>query len=191
MKHLFQRFKTSSYFIPSVVGSVVIIVLFYTALHTHHSPATTTQLIPYFTEKYSLTFKYPETYSLQKVASKQKGVLELYVISSKDHGETPQGGEGYPSITITIYDNSKANYDIVRWLKESSDANFNLSDGTFNKATVAGKEAVFYKHDGLYNNQVVAFIHNKTIIVISGAYLNLSDPIVTDFFTVVNTVKVN
>lgn len=99
------------------------------------------------------------------------------------------GTEGPISITVDVFSNVPKTGEVISWVGENLEYNFQLSNGKYETGNVGGAKAVFYKIDGLYPAEVVVFRHNDKFVMITGQYNSELDPIREEFNRILETIE--
>lgn len=136
-----------------------------------------------------LSFVQPEGYDITRAEDTQVGRYS-YILSREEDRVVPEYGEGAPALTIDIF--RDANESNVReWLESNDVSNINLMMGDVLETKVDSEDALAYEWDGLYRGRSVAFEYEGSIVLISGTYLEASDPIYEDFDQLVSSIKLD
>ena len=149
----------------------------------------------YSNEEYGISFQYLSNYFLEEKEVGDRHRKHYQIIITEDteenrrlrEGEETTPREGPTAMTIDIYQNNIDKLPLYKWLTETNQSNFKLSDGSYMSITLASKEAVSYSWNGLYQGDTVALEHSDNIIALSVTYLNLEDKIRAVFKNVVLT----
>ena len=116
----------------------------------------------------------------------QSIVLMQYEDSIKD---MPVGGEGPPTITISIFKNTKKQQSRA-WADEHKQySNINLKMGDVTEAVVGGANAICYMADGLYASENVVVAHGENVYVISGMFLDAESSLRKDFAPFIESIR--
>ncbi len=96
-------------------------------------------------------------------------------LASTDAREEP------PTLSVTVFDNPDA-LDVDAWVK-TYEAISNFKQGTSKpfSTTLAGHEGILYNADGLYASSNIVVPYNGKIFLLTGTYLERTDPIYRDF----------
>jgi hypothetical protein len=141
----------------------------------------------YVSNEYNFSFEYPLNYDLLEAAGTDSNRYSI-VLARMDNNPVPQNGEGSTAITVDIFDNPSST-NAEEWVKGEMASNFNIATSGLEETTVDGIPALTYEWDGLYRGRSVAVSHDGSIILISGTYLEQSDPIYADFDEVVDSFE--
>ncbi len=141
----------------------------------------------YDSEKLGVRFKYPTKYFVEtkELGDGHRGHLTIILTEDTEEnrlvreGKSP-GREGPTAITFDFYQSPEESTPIG-WMKRDGASNFKLSDGTFEKITLAGKEGVSYSWDGLYEADTVVVAHQDYIVSMVVTYISPIDEIRKDF----------
>jgi len=151
----------------------------------------------YNSDKYKISFSYPETYFVTEGIAPGSALREHVSVMLVEDTEFNrklmageiEGTEGPIAITFDMYQNNTDKQSLLGWMNNASVSNFKLSNGTHTLTSVAGAEAVKYIWDGLYQGDTTAFIHGDYIVAASVTYLTPEDQIRKDYEEVLKTVK--
>lgn len=146
----------------------------------------------YMSPAYGIVFAYPDTYALQEreVGNGERYHYTITLIDKEALANVPQNGEGPPAITIDIFQNNLDQLGIEAWVRGTSFSNFKLSpDGLISSTAVAGVPALTYAWDGLYRGESVVFAHNDNILMAGVQFLDRTDQIVTDFYSLLASLE--
>lgn len=149
----------------------------------------------YSNDIYGINFEYPANYFLEEreVGTGERGHYQIMLTEDTEEnrrlrqGEATIAREGPTAITIDFYQNNIEKLELYKWLTETNQSNFKLSDGSYMSLTQSGKEAVSYTWDGLYTGDTVALLYKDNIVALSVTYLGPDDEIRKDFKNVVLT----
>lgn len=143
---------------------------------------TSTGINLYANGAYGISFPYSESYL---VSEGERGTPERphysIVLTHEDNADLPIGGEGPPTISIDIYDNSVNPKSLENWIATTPESNVSLGNGKLVNYSVDGEDARAYRWSGLYEGETVAFLHGTHVITISVTTLSPEDAIVTDY----------
>ncbi len=150
---------------------------------------TPQQTLQQYASEDGVSFKYPDSYEL---ASHTVGTSErqwdVLVLLPKGY-VAPQGGEGPPAITMSVFQNPEA-LGLEAWVKGDARSNYKLSqDGAMTAGRVGGEEALFYNHSGLYEFDAVAVKHDGKIFLFEAGFDDQANPIRSDFSNLIKTVQ--
>ena len=104
-------------------------------------------------------------------------------------GESSDGREGPPTITIAIHQNHLDNYTTERFIRDTNFSNFKLSDGKLVPFTAGSEEGLRYHASGLYENENVVVARADFVYMFTVNYLTPEEEIVRDFERVLQTVE--
>src|SRR3989344_2985256 len=137
-----------------------------------------------------LSFSYPVAYNLSEfeVTSTLPNHPAI-VLTPVSALPLPKDGEGPPTITIQIFPKSTDGQSLESWIATTTASNFQLLDGSLVPVTISGVPAVRYHWRGLYEGNTIAFIHGPNTILLSGMYLSPEDPIVSDYESLVSSLR--
>ncbi len=189
--------STSTRFLT--IAAVVVLgagIYFYVAgflpdTNNQQPPQVSTDPI-YSSDKYGISFSYPETYQLTEMHAEGSAMREHHtiVLQQKTDLPAPEGGEGPPSITIDIYQNNLDNRATEDWIRGDSRSNFKLGDGTIASTTIDGKPALSYRWSGLYEGTTVAMARPDWIYAFNVTYLEMGADIIQDFVALRENVQI-
>lgn len=141
----------------------------------------------YVNDDYDFSFGEMEGYEILEVEDPVSHRFTV-VMSRAEDTNIPEGGEGAPAITVDVFDNIDIE-SLESWLGETMASNYSLIMGESKETSVGSEQALAYEWDGLYRGQSVVFEHEGRIILISGTYLEKTDPIYSDFDEVVESFE--
>ncbi len=154
--------------------------------------APTTSLPSFSSSPYGIAFTYPDSYSLtEKEVGTTKRLHHQIVLINKKDLPLPKDGEGPPTITIDIRDNSTDKQSLDSWVKNYNVSNFKLPNGTYATTTVDGIPAITYAWSGLYEGETTVFLHKGNIVVVSVTYLSAKDQIHGDYQYILNSIQLS
>lgn len=141
----------------------------------------------YNSEKFGLYFKYPAKYFLEEkeLGDGHRGHFAIILTEDTEEnrlvreGKSP-GREGPVAITFDLYQ-SPEGPTALAWVMGHSGSNFKLSDGQYSEITIAGKPAISYSWDGLYQADNIVVAHNDYIASIAVTYIFPDEAIRKDF----------
>ena len=141
---------------------------------------------------YGLSFSYPDTYVLSELDAPGSGERKHHAVllMRKEDLPLPQGGEGPPAITIDIYQNDLDKLSAEAWIRNTSESNFKLGDGTLASITVGSLPALSYRWSGLYEGTTIVLAQPDWIYAFTVTYLEMGAPIVQDFVAVRDSVQI-
>lgn len=101
----------------------------------------------------------------------------------------PVGGEGVPTITISVFKNSKKQFPLV-WANQNTQySNTNLKNGEIMEDVVGGANAIRYMADGLYASENVVVANGENMYVITGMFLDADSALRRDFSPLVKSIE--
>lgn len=132
-------------------------------------------------------FEYDSEYVVEERNATTSNTIVL--MRSEDVKNIPEGGEGPPSITVTVLKNTKNQFPSV-WAQENKIySNINLVMGSTTEYVLGGANAIRYTADGLYVSDTIVVAHGENMYVFSGAYMDTNSEIRQDFIKLLATVK--
>lgn len=151
-------------------------------------PAPQQELQQYASED-GVSFMYPNSYEL---SSRTEGNAErqwdILVLMPKGY-VPPEGGEGPPAITLSIYPNPEG-LSLAQWVESDARSNYKLSaDGALTPGTMGNEPALFYMHSGLYESDAAVTSHDGKIYLFAAGWQAQGDQIRTDFNDLIKTVQ--
>lgn len=155
-------------------------------------PVPAQQNLQQYSSEEGITFQYPESYEL---SSRHDGNAErswdVLLLLPKGY-VPPQGGEGPPAISVSIFSNPEQ-LDLASWVKGDSRSNWKLAapGATLASTTVGGVEALSYSHSGLYEFDATVIAHNGKIFLFEAGWQKQDDQIRLDFARMLDTVQFN
>ena len=141
----------------------------------------------YESAEFGFSFERPDGYNLLEVPDGESGRFSV-VLSRIEDSDIPENGEGPTAITVDAFPDADGE-SIRAWLEDNQISNYSLITGAVSDASVDGEPALRYSWDGLYRGRSVALMHDGNVILISGTYLEESDPIFSDFDEVVESFE--
>lgn len=150
------------------------------------------KLITYRNVQYGFEFKYPESYAIdeKEVGNGERNHYNITLIDRTEleglKNAPPR--EGPIAITIDIYQNDIDKQPVLFWVTGTNISNFKLSDGTYETATVAGKEAIIHQWSGLYEADNVILEHKENIFSLASTWLGAEDQIREDFAEMIKSL---
>jgi len=103
--------------------------------------------------------------------------------------EPPAGGEGFPTITISVFNNTEKQFSRM-WAEENIQySNINLLIGNVLETVVGGANAIRYMADGLYASNNVVVAHGDKVYVITGQFMDENSDIYRDFSPLVDSIR--
>lgn len=145
----------------------------------------------YESDRYGVSFSYPDYYKLQEQDAPGSGLREHHaiVLIHKDNLPLPRNGDGPPTITIDIYQNNLDTQTTRSWIENTAASNFKLSsDGRLATTTIDSVSSLEYTWDGLYQGRTRAAAAHEWIYAFSVMYNDPNDRIVRDFDELLSTV---
>lgn len=175
------------------IAAAVILSLFFAGYvikdleHGYISGATPVTMRQYSSED-GVTFKYPDTYSLSSKHHSMAGASWDSVEFVNKNVTVPQNSDGPESISLQVFDDS-AGLPLDKYIKNDVRTNFQLSSShSLSSSTIGGEPALIYQYTGLYENDVVAVLHNKKVFLFSVSWSQTVEPIRHDFSSMLSTV---
>lgn len=173
-----QKIKTNmkmnkKYWIAGAVALVLLVLL----VGTSSGPRN------FKSESLGLGFTYSPTYALKEIEGADRHSIVVFENTKMNRDIMDGkvlGTEGPTAITLDFFP-EVSEENIVVWMGESLESNFQLSDGRFEEGEILGHKVVAYKIDGLYGADVVAMKHNEGVLMITGQYLTPEDAIRVEF----------
>jgi len=148
-------------------------------------------------ENHGASFTYPAHYSLEEKDTGNGERARYSVILTEDteenkavrEGRAP-GREGPTAITLDIYQNDLDSMSAREWIEGTSDSNYKLSpDSVLAPRTLGGLPGFEYRWSGLYEARAVAVANDSFVYSFTATYLTPSDPILTDFEAILQSVR--
>jgi hypothetical protein len=100
----------------------------------------------------------------------------------------PQGGEGPPAITVTMFNDAEG-LPLEQFIQNEPKTNYPLSpDKTLTQTTLGGLPAVAYTYTGLYESDAAAVKVGSRVYVFAAAWADAGDQIRQDFKSLLQTV---
>ena len=127
-----------------------------------------------------IAFEHPDRYAV--AVREGEGRVTFTVAETSALRESPEAGEGPPTITIELFKSALGSRGLDAWLKATPESNFALSpDRALTDAFIAGERALAYGWDGLYRGNNIAFARGEDVYILSVTYLEEADGIRDDF----------
>lgn len=159
---------------------------------TDEKPAAVSDEMETFSDdSLAVSFQYPDTYTLVETSEGDGGLVRFISLYDKEAWDSFKGTEGSdspPSITYAAIEANGAP-DAKTWAETSPLSNYKLNGSAMGSATIGGASAFRYRHDGLFPAQAAAIKQGDIIHVFAVSYPDPNDSIVTDFETLLKTVK--
>jgi hypothetical protein len=180
-----------------VAALAVIGALYYWYSPTVDQPVASTDMIPYSSAAYGLSFEYPEGYFIveKETGSPQRYGHAIVIVPDTQTNRDLmsgkiEGSDGPPTITIQMFQNNLDNYTTENWVRGTNDSNFKLSpDGVLTPTTLGGEPALLYRWSGLYEGMTAAVARPKWVYAFSVSSDSPSDPILQDYAKILPTVQ--
>ncbi len=149
----------------------------------------------YSSLSYGISFSYNDIYHIEEKNTGNGERSRHTIILTEDteenrlvrEGKSPPR-EGPTAISIDIFQNLEKQ-SVESWIKNTSDSNYKLGDGTLVPLTLNQKDAFSYRWSGLYEGNSVVFTHKDNIVMMSVTFLTPQDQILTDFETLLATIN--
>lgn len=190
--HNFSGMRSGTKFIFGFIAFALLLIGAYLLYGGYSGEKDSTEsLLNYSNASYGISFSYPDAYVLEErqvISDDGKRRHYAIVLVRSADLPAPERGEGPPTITIQVFPDALENVSLEKWLIQTNDSNFNLSDGTYISTTLSDTPALRYHWSGLYEANSAVFAHRGGVIAISGAYLDRNDPIVEDFESVAESL---
>ncbi len=149
------------------------------ATTTPSTPATQT----YNNTTHNFSLEYPLSYVAKEASSTQVVTFITEADNAAMQGSTSSTStprEGPTAITIEAFPNPKK-LSAGAWATSTKLSNFNLGPKELNSIELAGRDAVVYQWEGLYQGISVAVNDGTTVYVLSVTFSSPTDQIVKDF----------
>lgn len=156
-------------------------------------PPTESGMKTYSSEKYGISFTYPDKYEVTEHEGEGSALREQHaiVLTNKADLPLPTAGEGPPTITINIYQNNLDGQTTEGWIRGSSASNFKLSgEQILTSVTIDDKPALSYRWSGLYEGTTIALAQPDWIYAFTVTYLEPGADIVQDFVAIRDSVRI-
>lgn len=162
------------------------------------SPTETADTIKTYTNaSYGVTFSYPADYFLTE-REVGNGERYHYVIMLVEDTEFNRdliagkilGTEGPIAITLDIYQNNLDLLSAEAWMKNNSESNFKLGNGSYDVGSAGGLQVVSYLWDGLYRGKTVAIANDSNVYAFTATYNADSDMTIKDLDALLGSVKI-
>lgn len=117
-------------------------------------------------------------------------IKNIILMRTEDtQNELPVGGEGPPTITISVFENTKKQFPRT-WADENIQySNINLIMGEVGEVVVGGANAIHYMADGLYASENVVVAHGDHMYVITGQFMDQNSPIRGDYSALIESIR--
>ncbi len=147
----------------------------------------TTENQTYTSTAHGFSFTYPKDWELSERSMTVQGVkLETVTLIPSDF-EAPEGGEGPPSVTVIVGENTNGKA-LAEWLNQFQSAiggpAFDFTEGTF-----VGLPSITYTSTGLYEADNIAIARGNNVYVISGSWMTRQDASLQVFNQVVESFR--
>ena len=173
----------------AVVAAVAVVgLLWYGFSYDKRDIQNSAGELKYESPELGLAFSYPPTYdvTLHEGGNDERRWYTLSLIPSDF--VAPQGGEGPPSISISMFESE--GMELLDWIKGNGNSNFKLSaDQRTEYMTVDGMDAYRYSHSGLYETDAIAVQRDNKIYLFSAGWLTPQDKIRAEFQDLVSSVE--
>lgn len=189
-----NRIILSIAFLLIVVASIGYMVM-RTPVNSTENPNTQEEprivLASYSSEKYGISFVYPDSYVLAEMDAAGSGEREHHIITLMRRTDlpAPEGGEGPPAITIEMFQNNLDNQTTEGWIRNTSQSNFKLGEGTLASTTISGQPALSYRWSGLYEGTTIVTSKPQWVYAFTVTYLEMGAPIIQDFVQIRDSVR--
>lgn len=154
---------------------------------------TESQTLTYTGTDIGLKFKYTNEYIVDERMPVDLGEVMIKTIIlprvEDVNNPPPEGGEGAPVITISVFTNEDNQSADVWALENEQYSLFNLKLGDESEAVVGGANAVRYMADGLYASENYVVAHGGLIYVITGQFMDENSDIRNDFVNLVESIE--
>ncbi|HEY4522718.1 MAG TPA: hypothetical protein VJH91_03765 [Candidatus Paceibacterota bacterium] len=156
------------------------------------------QYVTYTNSELGIEFDYragPSGYVVEEMtpSDASAGLVRTIVLKrtedKQNEGAIPVGGEGPPTITIHVFENTKKQFPRAWADTHIQYSNMNLSQGDAADAVVGGGSAIRYMSDGLYASENVVVAHGDNVYVITGMFIDVDSDIRRDFGPLVESVR--
>jgi hypothetical protein len=171
-------------------------------LGTYQEAPSHNGLKKYQSDRFGVSFSYPEKYLLFETKGEGFEGREYYVVSLRPDSpfirdlmkgvhydtETP------PAIHLSFYREPSRSLSLEVWVRANSLSNFDLSDpaqsGALEPTTVAGVPAFAYHYEGLYSVDAIAFAYDDWVVIAAvDATTSGTDPQKDDFRAILASVQ--
>lgn len=145
----------------------------------------------YKNDEIGISFQRSANYLL--VERVEEGRTTVTIMESTDHSRDLldgkiEAGEGPVSISFDYFPNIP-DERIMSWVGQNFESNFQISDGRYEEGEMFDRPVVAYTIDGLYPADVLAMKHRGGILMITGQYQSLEDPIRTELAQIIASLE--
>lgn len=151
----------------------------------------------YSSERYGVTFSYPDTYYLEErlVNSGQRERFQIILTEDTEWNRKLRVGdvpatEGPTAITIDVFQNNLDSQSEHAFVTSSSDSNYKLGDGRFSTSTRGALTGLEYTWSGLYEGRSFVVSRPNYLYMFSVTRLDPTDKILRDFNDIIETAKI-
>lgn len=179
-----------------VLSALVGGYIFFLGYGDQRAEESENQSTRFSSSQYGFEFSYPAgpdgyVMSDQTPPAGEGELLRTFVLmQTKDaNNPPPEGGEGAPTITISVFKNSKKQQSGAWAQSHIQYSNINLKIGEVQNTVVGGANAVRYMADGLYASANVVVAHGENVYVLTGMYLDADSKLRKDFSPIVDSIQ--
>ncbi len=173
---------------------VVLVVASYLAYVFRPQPAPDTLGTRYQSAAYDLSFTQPEGYYLveRQVGTLERPQLALVLVEDTQENRDVLNGiattprEGPTAISIDVYPNTDKR-SAEEWMRQ--DTNWTIRSSELTPITIAGIPGVSYTWSGLYEGRTSIVTSGTHAYVFSVTWMTREDRILTDFETLLQSVR--
>lgn len=131
-----------------------------------------------------ISFTYPKGYVKAEGAIGETGAYAIEIVREED-AMTPENGEGPRSVSVRAYPSNGV--ALEAWLSQARESNY--YGGPTSTATVAGKQAIAYPWEGLYQGRTTAFAHRDRVVLVTVTYDSPEDGILGAYQAVLSSLR--
>ena len=151
----------------------------------------------YTNTSYGVSFEYPAHYFLteREVGNGERHHYLVMLVEDTEFNRDLIAGkilgtEGPIAITLDIYQNNLDKLTAEMWMKNTSESNFKLGNGSYDVGIAGGLQVVSYLWDGLYRGKTVAIANDNNVYAFTATYNADSDMTIRDLDQLLGTVKI-
>lgn len=177
-----------------LVGALLLICMgagvlwVYPALKTStQKPPVQSSLVAYRSDEHHIAFDYPDTYTLESHDFDITGVEGVYLVLMPKGVTLPEGGEGPPTVTVSIFKNP-THMPLGDWIQKQSGMIPASGGWDYTETKIGGEEAIAYTSTGLYESDNVAVAYGERVYVFSASWLTREDQTLKDLALILPTV---
>lgn len=156
-------------------------------VRSRNSPPTTTgieSVNQYENQDLGISFTYPQRYAKAEGPLGEDGGYGIELVREED-AKVPENGEGPRTVSVRAYPHNGV--ALEAWLREARESNY--SGAATSAVAVAGRTAIAYPWEGLYQGRTVAFAHRGRIVLVTVTYDSPEDGILAAYRQVLESLR--